>query len=376
MTKSSGTKNPNDNSDLKVAIVHDWMLLGGAERVVEQLLSMYPDAPLYTSCMSREWRQKLAGRTVKTGYLNRWPFTKLRKFIPFLRAKWFEGLDFSGYDLVISSSGAEAKGINVPLHILHINYCHAPTHYYWSRYDDYLQNPGFGWADPLARFGLKLLLGPMRKWDLEASKKPSYIVANSTHTAQAIKKYYRRDADVIHPPVDTTRFAKTKPQQRTGFVVAGRQTPYKRIDLAVAAATSTNLPLTVIGNGPDHDRLVQSAGSTVTFKTRVTDQEMAQYFWSAGAFLFPGVDDFGIVAVEAMAAGCPVIAYQAGGALDYIQPTETGLFFEPQSADALAAAMLKIQNTSWNEARIAAAASAYTPEAFRQKMSRYIADHL
>ncbi len=192
----------------KVAIVHDWMLLGGAEKVVEQLLQMYPDAPLYTSCMSDEWYRKLSHRTLIMGYLDWGFFRKIRKFIPFLRQHWFSSLDFSAYDIVISSSGAEAKGIKVPDGVLHINYCHAPTHYYWSRYESYLEHPGFGRLDPLARFGLKLLLTPLREWDYNAAQRPHVMVANSTHTAAQIKKYYGRDALVVFPPVDTERFAK------------------------------------------------------------------------------------------------------------------------------------------------------------------------
>ena len=201
-------ESPEPTTRPRIAIVHDWMLQGGAERVVEQLLLMYPDAPLYTSCMSDQWYNKLADRTVIMGYLD-WPlFRKIRKFVPFLRQMWFGSLDFSGYDLVISSSGAEAKGIKVPPGVMHINYCHAPTHYYWSRYEQYLKSPGFGAFDPLARLGLKLLLSPMRKWDLAAAQLPNVMIANSHYTATEIKKYYGREAQVVFPPVDTARFAK------------------------------------------------------------------------------------------------------------------------------------------------------------------------
>ena len=151
---------------LKVAIVHDWLVGGGAERVVFELHNMFPEAPIYTSYCSDEWRAKLDGKVV-TGWLQH--FGKFRKFLPVLRIWWFTHLKFSGYDLVISSSGAEAKGIRVPKNVVHVNYCHAPTHYYWSRYDEYVAHPGFGIFDPLARVGLKLLVGPLRRWDFRAA---------------------------------------------------------------------------------------------------------------------------------------------------------------------------------------------------------------
>jgi len=359
---------------LKVAIVHDWMLLGGAEKVVEQLLEMYPDAPLYTSCMTDEWYRKLSHRTIVMGYLD-WPlFRKIRKFVPFLRQHWFGSLDFGAYDIVISSSGAEAKGINVPEGTLHINYCHAPTHYYWSRYEEYLQHPGFGRLDPVARFGLKLLLGPLRAWDYKAAQKPAVMVANSQHTAAQIKKYYGRDALVVHPPVDTARFAKKSESPRLSYVAAGRQTPYKRIDLAVLAATQLGVPLTVAGKGPEHERLVAMAGPTVTFATNVSDARMARYFQEAKGFLFPGIDDFGITPVEAMAAGAPVLAYQAGGALDYVTSGKTGLFFAEQSVDSVVACLQKAEKTKWAESTMVKKAAQFTPEKFRKNMGKVISE--
>ena len=169
----------------KVAIVHDWLVGGGAELVVEQLHKMFPDAPIYTSYSSDDWRKKLDDKVV-TGYLQRWPFSKLRKFLPILRQRWFEKLDFSNFDLVISSSGAEAKGIQTNKKTMHVNYCHSPTHYYWSRYDEYIINPGFGVFDPIARTGLKILLGRVRKWDKKAAQRPDHMIANSTYTQKQI----------------------------------------------------------------------------------------------------------------------------------------------------------------------------------------------
>jgi len=353
------------SSQPRVAIVHDWMLLGGAEKVVEQLLDLYPEAPLYTSCISKPWAYKLRNRTVITGYLNNFLLQRIRKFVPFLRQRWFQNLDLSGYDIVISSSGAEAKGIKVPAGVLHINYCHAPTHYYWSRYDEYIKNPGFGVLNPVAKFGLKLLLKPMRTWDKQAAKRPHVMIANSTHIAAEIKKYYKRDAVVIHPPVDIDRFIKKSQQPRHGLIVAGRQTPYKRFDLCIATANILQLPLTVLGNGPDHARLVSIAGPSVSFKTDVSDADMVQAFQGAAGLLFAGLDDFGITPVEAMAAGCPVIAYKAGGALDYVVDGETGVFFDKQVPQSVVTAIKRFEQITFSEKAVVKKAVSFNPKTFK-----------
>lgn len=356
---------------MRVAIVHDWLLQGGAEKVVEQLHKMYPEAPIYTSCSTDEWRQKLDNKVV-TGYLQFWPLFKLRKLLPVLRQKWFEHLDLSGYDLVISSSGAEAKGIKVPKDTLHINYCHAPTHYYWLRYDEYIKDPGWGIFNPIGRFGLKLLLKPMRKWDLKASKRPDFMIANSEHTAGEIKKYYHRNSTVIHPPVEIKKYLTGQVSSREGFVITGRHTPYKRFDLAIKACNKLGLPLTVVGSGPLTDRLKKMAGPTINFTGYVSDTEIVDLLQSAEAFIFPALDDFGISPVAAMAAGTPVIAYEKGGSLDYVVPGKTGLFFKDQSVDSLVGALKDFPKHKFSSSTIRKEAEKFSPEKFSQTMSKYI----
>ena len=357
---------------LKVAIVHDWLVGGGAELVVEQLHKLYPDAPIYTSYCTRAWRKRLDGK-VKTGMLQWWPFSALRKFLPVLRIWWFTHLNLSGYDLVISSSGAEAKGVHVSPTAVHINYCHAPTHYYWSRYGEYMQRPGFGIFDPLARLGLRMLVGPLRKWDYKAAQRPDYMIANSTHIKNEIQKYYDRTAAIIFPPVAIDRFKKRAANsKRRGLVISGRQTPYKRFDLAVVACTKLGLPLTVIGNGPDHRRLRKLAGKTVTFLGRVSDEVIEEEFASAQALIFPGTDDFGITPVEAMAAGTPVIAYKAGGALDYVIPAKTGMFFDEPTARSLAQALRKFAPRQFDRAEVVRTAERFSDQQFQRKMKLFV----
>jgi glycosyltransferase involved in cell wall biosynthesis len=355
---------------LRVAIVHDWLIGGGAELVVEQLHQMYPDAPIYTSYCTDTWRQRLDGKVV-TGYLQH--LGKLRKYIPFLRIWWFTRLKFRDYDLVISSSGAEAKGIKTGRNTLHVNYCHAPTHYYWSRYEEYMAHPGFGIFDPLARLGLYLLASPLRRWDLTASQRPDVMVANSTHIQADIMKYYHRDAEVVFPVVNTERFRRHQSATKhSSFLISGRQTPYKRFDLAIEACTNLGLPLTVIGDGPDNAHLRKLAGPTVTFLGRAPDDVQEKVFAESAGLIFPGLDDFGITPVEAMAASTPVLAYQGGGALDYVVPGKTGEFFTSPTATSLRASLQKFDPSAYSQQGLQAKAAEFTPEVFRTRMQAVI----
>jgi glycosyltransferase involved in cell wall biosynthesis len=357
---------------VKVAIVHDWLIGGGAERVIYELHKLYPDAPIYTSYATDEWRERLDGKVV-TGFLQRWPFSKLRKFAGVLRIWWFTHLDFSGYDLVISSTGnGEAKGIRVPEGATHICYCHTPTHFYWRHYDQYVRRPGFGVFDPLARIGLKILVGPLRRWDLLASKRPDYFIANSTHIQDDIKKYYGRDSVVIHPPVDVSRFEVAPALRREGFLTVGRQAPAKRTDIAVMACTQLNVPLTVVGNGPDHERLQKLSGPSVTFAPPASDEDVAKHMASAEAFIFASFDDFGITPIEALAAGTPVIAYKAGGALDYVEEGKTGAFFIEQTPESLAKSLKAFNAKQYKPTLLREKAEEFSPAIFQKRMQAFI----
>jgi glycosyltransferase involved in cell wall biosynthesis len=361
---------------LRVAIVHDWLYGGGAEKVVAALHQMFPDAPIYTSYCSDEWRQRLDNKVV-TGYLQKQPFARLRKFLPVLRMHWFSHLDFSGYDVVISSSGnGEAMGIRVPAGTVHISYCHTPTHFYWRHYAQYLKQPGFGIFNPLARIGLRLLVGPLRRWDYQAAQRPDVLIANSTHIQHDIKLYYDRDAEVVFPPVDTERFAGGEAFERVGFVTAGRQAPMKHTDIIVKACTQLSVPLTVIGRGPDHDRLVAMAGPTVSFPKDVSDDQLVRHFAGAQAFLFASHDDFGITPVEALAAGTPVIAYKAGGALDYVVLGKTGAFFAEQTSDSLVAALQAFRPDQYDHTAIAASTERFSAAAFQTGMQAILARYV
>ncbi len=357
---------------MNVAIVHDWLYGGGAEQVVLELHKLYPEAPIYTSYCTDEWRKKLDNKVV-TGYLQNWPFSALRKFLPALRQRWFSKLDLSEFDLVISSSGnGEAKFARKAPSATHICYCHTPPHFYWGKYNEYLANPSFRpkW---LVQLGLRLLVKPLRKRDYQAAQAVDYFIANSTHIQNDIKQYYGRDSVVIHPPIDTERFGKIQPaKDGADFIMWGRHVPYKRFDIAIQACNQLKLPLTVIGTGPDTSRLKALAGPTIKFTDWLSDSEFEEYVSHARVFIFPGEEDFGIAPVEALAAGLLVIAYRAGGALDYVIPGKTGEFFTKQTTESLMDALNSFVPSNYTSSNIKSYAQKFSSEAFRSKVEQTI----
>ncbi len=352
---------------MKVAIVHDWLIGGGAEKVVEQLHKLYPDAPIYTSYCSDSWRKKLGGKVV-TGYLQSWPFSALRKYVGLLRILWFRSLDLSDFDLVICSTGnGEAKFVRPKKSATYICYCHTPVHYLWRHYDDYAKNPGFF----LGSFGLKLLAGPLRKLDYKAAQRVDYFIGNSNHICNDIIKYYSREAITIHPPVNTVRFNKNISQSRSGFVTVGRLVPAKHVEIIVEACNELRLPLTVVGSGPELRKLQAIAGPTITFDDNADDQAVNHYMQNSIGFIFAAHDDFGITPVEALAAGTPVIAYKAGGALDYVMPGKTGMFFDRQTANSLIKTLQTFDHTKFDVREVSRSAEAFNEAAFQTNIKKF-----
>lgn len=356
--------------NLKVAIVADWIIGGGAEQVVLALHKIYPNAPIYTSYCSKDWQKRLDNKVI-TGILQYWPLSTLRKFIPLLRVLWFRKLKLKQYDLVISSSGAEAKFVRPSS--VHLSYIHAPTHYYWSRYESYLKNPGFGKLNFLSRISLRILVRPLRHLDYRASQVPDLLIANSYYTKNQVDKYYNRDSAVIHPPVDIKFFSEAKHfANRRGFIVVGRQTHYKRIDLAVIACTRLKLPLTVVGNGPENSKLKKMAGPSVEFIENIDRKQLSDLIAKKEAFIFPGSDDFGIAPVEALAAGTPVIAFKNGGALDYVKPGINGEFFNEPTVASLSQILVKFKNDNYSVDEIKQSVKDFDQYVFAHKITKLV----
>lgn len=356
----------------KVAIVSDWIIGGGAERVVEQLHALYPNAPIYTSYCSDEWRSKLDNK-VKTGLLQKWPFGALRKFIGPLRILYYKNLDLKQYDTVISCTGnGEAKFIKVAEGAKHICYCFTPVHFYWRHYQTYIDNPGFGMFNSLARFGLKVLVGPLRKLDYKAAQKPDQIIAISSHIKADIARYYNREADIIHPPVDTDRFAKLPGSKREGLITVGRQTGYKKTDLIIQACNELDITLNVVGRGPEHEHLISLAGDKTRLFDAASDQDINELLSSSKGFVFVAEEDFGIAPVEALAAGTPVIAYGKGGALDYIKDGTNGILFSEQTIESLVDAIKRFNKLDLKPAKVQETARAFSAESFKQKIRQIV----
>ncbi len=219
---------------------------------------------------------------------------------------------------------------------------------------------------------MRLFVKPLRAWDYRAAQRVDHFIANSNHIKDDIQQYYGREATVIHPPVDIDRFAHTKTTKRHGFVTLGRLVPAKHVDIAVAACTQLNLPLTVMGRGPEYERLKRMAGPTVTIAGYVPDKDAPRYLAGAESFIFASYDDFGITPIEALAAGTPVIAYKAGGALDYVRDGKTGFFFEEQTVDSLVKALKQFSNKKLKYDDIRHAAKSFSPQVFKQKMQQFI----
>lgn len=357
---------------MKVALVCDWLTnVGGAEKVLLELHKLYPEAPIYTSKYDKKGIDWFLDADVRTGWLQIFP-TFCRRFLGPLRQKWFERLDLAEYDLVISVTGAEAKAVKAP-NGRHICYCHVPTQYYWQMYDEYVKNPGFGWLNPLVRVCFKWLVGPLKKADFRAAQKVDEFVTISEYAKGLIQKYYKREARVVHPPVEIEAFgARDHVDQASYYITTSRQVTWKRIDLAVKACVKLRRKLVVIGEGPEHNSLVKMADSGVEFLPVMQRDELAEYLRGAKGYLFPSLEPFGIAPVEALAAGCPVIAFGQGGALDYVKDGKNGVVFEKQTVSALVEAMRRFEGLKFDRAKIAQSAAGFSAERFDAEIRELI----
>ncbi len=398
---------------MKVAIVCDWLTsVGGAERVLKSITELFPEAPIYTSQYNQKKIDWFKDSDVRVGWLQIFP-TSLRRFLGPLRQAYFNHLDLSGYDLIISVTGAEAKSVKKG-NALHLSYCHVPTQYYWGMKDDYLKNPGFGILNPVARLGLKLFLPPLKNADYKAAQRPDEFITISTYAAEQIKKAYNREATIIFPPVAVEKFstkefstsretikqeksqAKKTEQKiytntidsrksqidesegRYGFVTTSRQVNWKRLDLAIEACLALKVPLTVIGEGPEHKNLVKLAKKSKLIKfVPLTDQAgLKSYLEKAEGYIFPSLEPFGIAPVEALACGCPVIAYGNGGALDYVIDGENGVLFGKQSVNSLRQALKRFQTLKFDEAKVRASALPFSEERFTKELKTFILEKI
>ncbi|MCW3011306.1 MAG: glycosyltransferase family 4 protein [Solirubrobacterales bacterium] len=366
----------------RAAISHEWLTVpGGSEKVVLAILELLPHAELIASVYDpAPWPPELTGRPVHTTFVNRIPGARTRypKLLPFMDAG-FRRMDVSGYDLVVSSSHACAKNVRArdgkgANHPVHVCYCHTPMRYAWD--------PGFLDGEDLGRVGttvLKALLPQLRRADLRGAKQVDHFVANSTVVAARIAEHYGRESTVVHPPVDVAE-RLTAPRRAAAdapYLFFGRVVPYKRADLAVEACRRLGRPLVVAGGGRDLERVKAMArGADVTFRGRVSEAELAELLATSRALLFPGEEDFGIVPVEAQAAGLPVIGNADGGVRDSVDDGVSGVRYTPgdDPAGALVAALERFEGLALDEAAVRDNARPFAPERFAERFGRVLAD--
>ena len=356
-----------------MAFVHDYLTqFGGAERVLLEMQRMYPQAPVYTSVYdANAFEGRFSGIDVRTSFLQNVPGASrnFRALLPFY-PRAFESLDLRGYDLVISSTTSFAKGVRVAPGTLHVSYVHTPTRFLWYP-DEYVTEV----TPPLAMPMLALVAPWLRRWDLVAASRPHYLVANSHNIAQRIEQTYGRRSDVVLCPADIASFTQ---EQSVGdyFLVMSRLLPYKRVALAIEACNLLGARLIVAGTGPDARRLHSLASSTVEFVGHVDEERRLQLIAGARGLIIPGVEDFGLVALEAAAAGRPSVAFAAGGALETIVEGETGLFFREPLAHALARTLEALEQTTFDRERMQAHARRFAPEVFRSTFLALIERYL
>ncbi|MHB8739160.1 MAG: glycosyltransferase [Candidatus Dormibacteria bacterium] len=361
---------------MRVALVHDYLVdRGGAERFLLHMHDLYPDAPVYTSLYRPESTfAEFASIDVRTSYLQHTGLGRgsYKLLLPFFPAA-FESFDLSGYDVVLSQTTSFAKGVLTRPETVHVCYCNTPTRFIW-RYHDYVEQEDLG---PAMRFILPAVVHRLRDWDYLAAQRVDVFLANSRNTQARIRKFYRRDSQVLHGPVDTARFTPAAAAEvEDYFVCVSRLAPYKRLDLAIDAFNQLRRRLVVVGAGPDLERLRRRAGPTIEFAGELDRDELNRAYARAQAFILPGEEDFGITPLEANAAGTPVIAYAAGGALETVVPGRTGELFSEQDPASLCAAIRSFRRDTYSTQALLAHARTFDAGNFKQSLGRAVEDAL
>ncbi len=356
---------------MRLALVHDWLnQIGGAEDVLEHLVRYYPDAPIYTSIYAPDLMpEQYRAWDIHPSWLNRLPGIHWahQRYLPFYPLAW-RMTDLSDYDVILSNKSGFCHSVRAGPRTLHICYCLAPTRYIWNL-DDYLARENFGKS---VRLAARIVARLYRRWDFAAAQRVHHLIAISTEIQERIRRYYRRESVVIYPPVEVADRFTIAQRPDDYFLVVSRLVPYKRIDLAVEACTRLGLPLLVAGKGRDRARLESLAGPTVHFLGFVPDEALPDLLARCRALIFPGLEDFGIVPVQAQAAGRPVIAFHGGGALDTVIPGRTGEFFTEQSVEALAAVLQRFDPDAYDPHAIRAHAMRFDSAVFQQAIMGYV----
>lgn len=358
---------------MKIALVHDWLTgMRGGERVLEALCEIYPEADIYTilHCPGRV-SPAIEKHNIFTSFIQGLPAAKnkYRHYLP-LMPMAIERFDLSSYQLIVSSSHCVAKGVRVSKDSLHICYCSTPMRYIWDMRDAYLSSGSY---NLLIGSSMRLFVPFLRRWDVSAADRVNYFIANSQNVQRKIEKYYKRQSTVIYPPADIERFSWQEPS-RGFYLIVSAFAPYKRVDLAIKAFNELRLPLKIIGAGEDEKRLKKMASSNIEFLGWQSDNVVAEYLSQCKALIFPGEEDSGIVPIEAMASGKPVIAYAKGGALETVVDRVTGIFFYEQNSQALSEAVIGFEkgSHSFMPWRIRQHVAQFDKKIFKVKIEQFI----
>jgi len=363
---------------MKIAIIHYWWLTNrGGEAVVSAISELYPEADLFLHVCDVDLVRKALGSTFKgqiyTTFISKLPGVKkhYQKYLPLMPLA-LEQLDLTAYDLIISSEAGPAKGVITRPDALHICYCHSPMRYVWDMYYIYLIGAG-----RLIKMMFPLIAHWLRVWDRVSADRVDVFVANSNFVASRIKKFYRRASNVVFPPVNTLAFDHERSRDNF-YLCLGQLVPYKRVDLVVDVFNQLGLPLVIIGEGEQYEILKKSSKSNITFLGRQTFDVVKDHLETCKALVFPGMEDFGIVPVEAMAAGAPVIAFAKGGALDTVLHEKTGLLFDEQTTESLSQAILKLESNAYqfDSSTLKAHALKFEKSIFKEKFKKVVDDSI
>jgi glycosyltransferase involved in cell wall biosynthesis len=357
---------------VRIALVHHWLVtMRGGERVLKALAELFPSADIFTLVCDRLMLPSTLSRLqIRTSLLQNLP--RSRQWYPYylpLFPMATRQLDLRGYDLVISSDAAIMKGVHTDANAVHICYCHTPMRCLWSGYETYRRAAG-----PIARLALSALRSHLCQWDYEAAQRVDYFVANSENVRNRIRKFYGRESVVVHPPVDTRRFAISPciSERDSFFLTVSQLVPYKRIDLIVDAFNRCKRPLVIIGDGPERPKLERRAGKNIRFAGLVSQREVVEAMQRCKAFVFAGEEDFGIVMAEAQACGTPVVALGKGGALEIVENNLTGVLFNEESVDPLLEALDQLDHTSFDAELIRASSLRFTRQIFLDEFSSLV----
>jgi len=340
--------------------------------VLECFCELFPYAPIYTLVYNKDLMHgKFEGKNIKTSFVQKLPFAKNHhRIFPHIMPMAIEQFDFSAYDIVLSDSSSYAKGVITGPETLHICYMHTPMRYAWDDCQKYTQD--FYFPSFIKKL-VPLAMNYVRIWDRTSAERVDKIIANSNFVAKRIKKYYRKNSLVIYPPVNTENFYISKKRENY-FLMVGRLIAYKRFDIAIQAFNNLGLKLKIIGRGPELKRLKRMAKSNIEFVGRVPDEKLADYYAKCQAFIFPQEEDFGIVAIEAMASGRPLIAYRGGDIPEHMEEGKMGVFFENQTADDLTEAVNKFREMNFNSEYIREKAKKFDKNLFKDRILQYITE--